>query len=93
MEPRQVESSILRMVCYEFDATPEQLSPSTSLMDDLKADSLALMNLALEIEEQFKIRLPDEDMKNIKTIGDITSYVKRSLESATNGARFGGSSS
>jgi acyl carrier protein len=43
------------------------------------------MNLAMEIEERFNIRLPDEDMRNIKTIGDITSYVKRSLETAPKG--------
>jgi acyl carrier protein len=85
MEACEVEFSIFKIVGYEFDTKPEELRPSTSLMDDLKADSLALMNLAMEIEERFNIRLPDEDMRNIKTIGDITSYVKRSLETAPKG--------
>jgi len=75
MEACEVEFSIFKIVGYEFDTKPEELRPSTSLMDDLKADSLALMNLAMEIEERF----------NIKTIGDITSYVKRSLETAPKG--------
>jgi len=86
MDTQQIESAVLQMVCHEFDAKPDQIGPSTSLTEDLRADSLALTNLALEIEDRFKIHLADEDLKNIRPIGDITGYIKHALAAMAEGS-------
>jgi acyl carrier protein len=45
-------------------------------MDDLKADSLSVVELVLAIEEAFNLEIPDEDAEKIKTVGDVVNYVK-----------------
>ena len=50
--------------------------PEASFVDDLKADSLAVVELVLALEEEFKIEIPDEDTEKIKTVGDAINYIK-----------------
>ena len=47
-----------------------------SFIDDLKADSLAVVELVLALEEAFEIEIPDEDTEQIKTVGDAINYIK-----------------
>ena len=55
---------------------PEKVSAEASFTDDLKADSLAVVELVLALEEAFKIEIPDEDTEQIKTVGDAINYIK-----------------
>ena len=48
----------------------------TSALDDLKADSLAVVELVLALEEKFGIEIPDEDTEQIKTVQDAINYIK-----------------
>ena len=45
-------------------------------MDDLKADSLAVVELVLALEQEFKIEIPDEDTEQIKTVKNALDYIK-----------------
>ncbi len=47
-----------------------------SFVDDLKADSLAVVELVLALEDAFSIEIPDEDTEQIKTVGDAVTYIK-----------------
>ncbi len=51
------------------------LVPEANLLDDLGADSLDVVELVMALEEEFSIEVPDEDVENIRTIGDIVQYV------------------
>ncbi len=51
------------------------LVPEASLVDDLGADSLDLVELAMAFEEEFGIEVPDNDIANFRTIGDIITYL------------------
>ena len=55
---------------------PDKVKPEASFADDLKADSLAVVELVLALEEEFKIEIPDEDTEKIKTVGDAINYIK-----------------
>ena len=55
---------------------PEQDQARGVVHRDLKADSLAVVELVLAIEEEFKIEIPDEDTEKIKTVGDAINYIK-----------------
>ena len=48
----------------------------THLIDDLKADSLDIFEVIMQLEEEFKMQIPDEDISTLNTIGDIVWYVK-----------------
>lgn len=52
------------------------LSMDTNLIDDLNADSLDAFDIIVEIEEEFNITVDEDDVENIKTIGDIINYLE-----------------
>lgn len=54
---------------------PEEVLPTASLVSDLGADSLDLIELLMELEETFQIEVPDEDAEKWVTIGDVEAYL------------------
>ena len=51
----------------------------TSFKEDLGADSLDLFEMVMALEEEFEVEIPTEDLENIKTIGDVESYLQNRL--------------
>ena len=47
-----------------------------SIVDDLGADSLDLVDLVMSLEEEFDVEIPDEQVENIKTVSDIVKYIE-----------------
>jgi acyl carrier protein len=58
------------------------LVPEADLLDDLGADSLDVVELAMALEEEFSLEVPDEDLENIRTVRDIIEYVRTRKEGA-----------
>ena len=56
--------------------------PEANLLDDLGADSLDVVELVMAIEEEFGIEVPDADAENIRTLGDIMTYIEARVETA-----------
>ncbi len=59
----------------EYDS-PEDITPETSLMGDLEADSLDAVEVVMALEDEFDLEIPDEDAENFKNIGDIAKYIE-----------------
>jgi acyl carrier protein len=76
MDAQQIENKVKEIICAQLEVSPEQVKPTASFVDDLKADSLAVVELVLALEEAFKIEIPDEDTEQIKTVGDAVNYIK-----------------
>jgi acyl carrier protein len=76
MEAQQIEAKVKDIICSQLEVSPEQVKPAASFVDDLKADSLAVVELVLVLEEAFKIEIPDEDTEQIKTVQDAIDYIK-----------------
>ena len=76
MEPQEIESKVKQIISAQLEVTPEKLTDGASFVDDLKADSLAVVELVLALEEAFHIEIPDEDTEQIKTVKDAVDYVK-----------------
>lgn len=55
------------------------LTEETSFKEDLGADSLDLFEMVMALEEEFEVEIPTEDLENIKTIGDVESYLQNRL--------------
>ena len=53
------------------------VTPTKSFIDDLDVDSLAMVEIATAAEDQFGVRIPDEDLKDLKTVGDAVSYIEK----------------
>ena len=69
-------SKITGIIAEQLDVKADEVSPEKSFTDDLGADSLAIVELVLALEEQFGIKIPDDQVDNIKTVGDAVDYIK-----------------
>ena len=82
-----VEPRVRRVVADRLGVSLEELAPDVSLIDDLAADSLDLVELAVEIERQFGISIPESLIDEIRTYGDVVETVQR-LSRAQREAEF-----
>ena len=48
-----------------------------SFVDDLDIDSLSMVEVVVAAEEKFDVKIPDDDVKNLKTVGDAVSYIEK----------------
>ncbi|MCI8855970.1 MAG: acyl carrier protein [Clostridiaceae bacterium] len=67
---------ICALLADKFDADASRLTAETSIKDDLNADSLDIVELMMDLEEECGISIPDEDAVKLSTIGDIVAYIE-----------------
>ena len=63
------------VIVETMNADEEKVTMEASLADDLQADSLDAVELNMAIEEAFGTSIPDEELPNMKTVGDIFNYL------------------
>ncbi len=72
-----VYEKIVEKICTQFGLEPDNISEATSFVDDLGADSLDVVELTIEMEEEFGMgEVPEEELKKLRTVGDLVEYVK-----------------
>ena len=71
-----VFEKIKALLAEQFDEEEDSITIDTSLTEDLGADSLDLADVLMAIEDEFEVEIPDEDIENIKTVGDIVDYIE-----------------
>ena len=71
-----VEERVIGIVSEQLQIPKEEITREKSFVDDLKADSLDVVELVMEFEDEFKITIPDEDYEKIKTVGDAVKYIE-----------------
>src|SRR5581483_5406522 len=74
-----VEERVIEIVCENLGVNKEQVTRSTSFIEDVGADSLDIVELVMELEEEFEITIPDEKAEKIKTVGEAIDYIEREL--------------
>jgi acyl carrier protein len=60
----------------------DQVTPDKSFVDDLDIDSLSMVEIAVAAQDKFGVEIPDDELKNLKTVKDVVLYVQRSGVSA-----------
>jgi acyl carrier protein len=75
MTREEVFSLVQAHLADELDIDPARIDESTRFKEDLEADSLDLYTLVQELEDTYRIRMPDEDAVKILTVGQAISYV------------------
>ncbi len=76
MTPEEIESKVKELICQQLEVSEDQLKPESSFVDDLKADSLAVVELVLALEQEFDLEIPDEDTEQIKTVKNAVDYIQ-----------------
>ncbi len=60
----------------------DQVTPDKSFVDDLDIDSLSMVEIAVAAQDRFGVEIPDDELKNLKTVRDVVAFVQRSGVSA-----------
>jgi acyl carrier protein len=71
-----VQDKVIKIVSEKLDVDKDEVVPKASLVDDLGADSLDLVELVMTMEEEFDIEISDEDAETLLTIQDAINYIE-----------------
>ena len=71
-----IADRVKKIIIEQLEVAPDKVKPEASFSEDLKADSLAVVELVLALEQEFKIEIPEEDTEQIKTVKDALNYIK-----------------
>jgi len=74
-----VLEKIEALISEQFGVDKSGISLNTSFVEDLNADSLDVVEFIMALEEEFDIQINDEDVENIKTVGDVVNYINEKL--------------
>ncbi len=77
MAETEVQSRIKQIIVEELGVDEAEVTPNARFIDDLGADSLDLVELVMQFEEEFNIEIPDEDAEKIQSVGDAYNYVEQ----------------
>jgi len=70
-----VLEKIRDVVAKKFKVQPEKVTLATRLREDLNVDSLDAVELIMELEDTFKVKIADDEAQQLKTIGDIVTFI------------------
>ncbi len=71
-----VLEKVKAILSEQFDTEEDKITPETSIADDLGADSLDVVDLLMSIEDEFEIEIPDDEVENLKTVGELVKYIE-----------------
>ena len=73
-----IQQSGLAEILEEFaGVTPSDVAEEKSFTDDLDVDSLSMVEVVVAAEEKFGVKIPDDEVQNLKTVGDAVSYIEK----------------
>ena len=67
---------VREIITRQLDIDPESVQMESRLIDDLKADSLDIVELIMDLEQEFDVEIPDEDLPKVQTIADIVNFLE-----------------
>lgn len=75
-----IEDKLKEIISRQLDVELDKITPESRFVDDLGADSLAVVEIVLECEEQFDVNIADEDVEKLSTVGAALDYAKARWE-------------
>lgn len=80
-----VENRVIEIVCNHLAVNKESVQRTTRFQEDIGADSLDIVELVMELEEEFDIQIPDTDAEKIKTVGEAVEYIEAKQKAGSSG--------
>lgn len=72
---QEILSGLAEIVNEVAGVPAADVQPEKSFTDDLDIDSLSMVEVVVAAEEKFGVKIPDDDVKNLRTVGDAVSYI------------------
>ena len=74
-----IKDEVTKIIVYHLVVKESEVKPEARLVEDLGADSLDSVELTMALEEEFVIKIPDEDAEKTKTVQDVINYISKRL--------------
>ena len=71
----RIETEVREILAEQLGVELAELRPEASILDDLGADSLDVVEMVMTLEEAFEIEVPDSDVETLRTIADVERYI------------------
>ena len=72
----EIAEKVKKIISEQLNVKEDEITDSSSFVDDLGADSLDTVELVMAFEEEFGIEIPDEEAEKIRTVGDTIKYIE-----------------
>ncbi len=82
MSTEEIRAALADIVNEVAGVDADDVQLDKSFVDDLDVDSLSMVEVVVEAEEKFGVTIPDDQVKNLKTVGDAVSYIERAQSAA-----------
>ncbi|MEY4066673.1 MAG: hypothetical protein RIR26_2881 [Pseudomonadota bacterium] len=79
MDSKTVEAKVIKIVAEKLNIEEKNVSLASRFQEDLGADSLDIVELLMEIEEDFGTSISDEESERLKTVGDAVKFIGSKL--------------
>jgi acyl carrier protein len=79
MNASAIYKKLRTLIAETLGVEEEEVTPEASFEEDLNVDRQELVDLMVAIEEEFEVRIPDEEMATIATVGDAVEYLEDAL--------------
>jgi len=73
----EIRTGLAEIVNEVAGIPAEDIQMEKSFTDDLDVDSLSMVEVVVAAEEKFGVKIPDDEVKNLKTVGDAVAYIER----------------
>ena len=77
MTPTEIAERVNVAIAEEFELDPADITPAKHLIEDLGLDSLDSVDLIAAMERAFKVKCPESEARQLRTVGDIHAFVTR----------------
>lgn len=75
MEREEIKCTLYEMMSELLEREVDDIDESKALMDELDLSSLEIMTMIADLEEQFQIQIPENDIRGIVTVGDMIDFI------------------
>lgn len=72
-----MKDTVKKIVADILEVELESVTEEASILDDLGADSIAVMEIVMELEDELDVEVPTDDILELKTVGDIIEYISK----------------
>ena len=72
-----VFEKVREILMNQLDVEESEVTMESNIAEDLKADSLDLVDLLMSLEDEFDIEVPEEEVEKVKTVGDLVAYIEK----------------
>jgi len=73
----EVKDRVIELLAADFDVPKTRIKGSSDIRDDFKADSLAIIDLIMDLEEEFGLKIEDADFEEIRTVDDLVKKIEK----------------